>query len=299
MKLCVVVSIMLAMVGNSAKGFERERHGFYLPENQDEVILNFKTQDNLIVLPVIFNDSIKLNLIVDSGCRNIVLFGKQFEKMFNIVSKRPARFSGLGQGEDLSGYISLDNKVNIDPVFGERIALVIVPHKNLFSKFSNIHGVIGYDLFSKFEIEINSRAKKITFRSPYTTYRKNNFHLTPITTTSAHPVLQAQVKLSENKNKSLSILIDTGSGLGMLIKSNELMNNTKSAHKTLGLGLNGPVNGIEFIAEEVDLSSFKLQHVPSGITNSVVTCASLGMGIFKDHTILFNYVQGYFGIEKS
>ena len=56
--------------------------GFSLPEDVSEVSLKFQSIRNLIVLLVVINDSIQVNLILDTGCRNLVLFGKRFQKLF-------------------------------------------------------------------------------------------------------------------------------------------------------------------------------------------------------------------------
>src|SRR5688572_24195031 len=56
--------------------------GFSLPDNVQEVTFKFRKFKNLILLPVIINDTVVVNLILDTGCRNLLLFGGVFEKLF-------------------------------------------------------------------------------------------------------------------------------------------------------------------------------------------------------------------------
>src|SRR5688500_86252 len=101
--------------------------GFHLPDSIKEMTLRYRSVRNLIVLPVTINDSIRVNLILDTGCRNLVLFGKKFKKLMNLQPGRQIQFSGLGSGRPVAGSISLFNKIAIDQVLGERIAVVVVP----------------------------------------------------------------------------------------------------------------------------------------------------------------------------
>ncbi|MDQ2658573.1 MAG: aspartyl protease family protein, partial [Bacteroidota bacterium] len=137
--------------------------GFSLPDSVDEMTLKYRLVKGLIVLPVTINDSIEVNLILDTGCRNLILFGEKFSALFRIHPGKPVIFSGLGTGKPVSGALSLGNKVSIHQVLGAQIPVVITNNK-LFARFDEVHGVIGYDIFLKFEIELNAVKRTITFR---------------------------------------------------------------------------------------------------------------------------------------
>lgn len=141
------------------------RHGFYLPDSITEFSFKYRSVENLIILPVTINDTIQLNLILDTGCRSLVLFGKKFDDAFIFLPEKRIQFSGLGEGKPISGKISLHNKVTLGEVLGEDITLVVVGEQNVFRRFPQIHGVIGYDLFTRFEIELIPRRQMITLRS--------------------------------------------------------------------------------------------------------------------------------------
>src|SRR5690242_10354637 len=85
--------------------------GFYIPDDIREVTFKYKTFKNLILLPVVINDTINVNLILDTGCRNLVLFGKRFQKLFECEAGKKVQFSGLGSGKPVYGALSLKNKV--------------------------------------------------------------------------------------------------------------------------------------------------------------------------------------------
>src|SRR5687768_1026207 len=101
---CLIVIPFTAFAGTPASGF-------FLPDSVTEMTLRYRTVKGLIILPVTINDSIEVNLILDTGCRNLILFGKKFKNMFKITTGKPIEFSGLGTGRPVSGRLSLGNKV--------------------------------------------------------------------------------------------------------------------------------------------------------------------------------------------
>lgn len=105
--------------------------GFFLPDSVGQTTIEYRTVKDLIILPVTINDSVEVNLVLDTGCRNLVLFGRKFEKLLRIRSNRPIVFSGLGNGKPVSGHLSLGNKVSMSHVLGEEIPVVIVGNNNL------------------------------------------------------------------------------------------------------------------------------------------------------------------------
>src|SRR5688572_22690972 len=131
----IIVASMLLLSAPCLALHTPTEAGFYLPSHLQETKFTYTVINNLIVLPVRINDSIQVNLILDTGCRNLVLFGKKFAKLFHTESGRAVEFSGLGSGRTVQGKLSLGNKVSIDAVLGNRIPVVVIPEQNLFSEY--------------------------------------------------------------------------------------------------------------------------------------------------------------------
>lgn len=274
--------------------------GFYLPDYLTEVSIRFREVSDLIILPVIINDSIHVNLILDTGCRNLVLFGKRFQKLFNIQKDTKVQFSGLGSGKAVVGSLSLNNTVSIGAVIGELIPVVIIPTQNLFGNFTNVHGVIGYDIFTKFEVEINPRQQRITFRPAALATLPASYTRVPIRISDSRPVVDCSVVLDKDRTQMCDLMIDTGSTLGLLLKTTDLSYyETDTPSTILGRGLNGDIEGFETITEQLRLSSLELNHLKTGIIKSRWhNHASIGMAILKEYSLVLNYCKGYAGFLK-
>jgi hypothetical protein len=274
--------------------------GFHLPDSIKEMTLRYRSVENLIVLPVRINDSITVNLILDTGTRNLVLFGKKFQKLMRLSSGRPIQFSGLGSGKPVVGSLSLDNRISIHQVLGERIAVVVVPSKNVLSNYKDVDGVIGFELFLKFEIELNPSLRTITFRPAEHSSIPNNFSSVPLRIVDLRPVMDSKVTLGNDIPLTCDMMIDTGSNLALLVKTTEMEKFKYSKKKqVIGFGFNGQVMGYQTLSEKLSLDGLLMRDVPTGVIESPWhNYASIGMEILKDYVVIINYYKLYACFKK-
>ncbi len=274
--------------------------GFYLPDNVSEITFQYKTYRNLIILPVTINDSIHVNLVLDTGCRNLVLFGKHFEKLFTMDIRKKIQFSGLGEGKPVFGSLSLNNRIAINEVVGAKIPVVVVPDRNVFEKAFKIDGVIGYDIFIKFEVELNPKEKQITFRPAFSPNLASSYQHIPIRIEDSRPILQSQISIDTDVF-SCNLMIDTGSSLGLLLKTTDVKR-FQNYHELeyLGHGFNGMIKGFKTKAKRLELEGFLLASLPVGIIQSPWhNYASIGMDVLKGYSIVLNYCKEYVGFRKN
>jgi hypothetical protein len=269
--------------------------GFYLPDSVRELELKFRSVRDLIILPVTINGTIRVNLILDTGCRNLVLFGKKFEKLLNASEGKRIHFSGLGSGESVSGRLSLNNEVSIGTITGQGMPAVVVNEKNLFSAYSDIDGIIGYDIFMKFEIEINSRTHKIKFRPALMVDAPAGFAQVPLRIVDSRPLMTSNIFFNKSKQASCELMIDTGSSLGLLLKTTDAGDFKNYTTETvIGRGLNGLLKGYQTTARKMNINGFEMTSIPLGIVESDwENHASIGMSILKDYIVVLNYCKSY------
>jgi hypothetical protein len=274
--------------------------GFYLPAHLQETKFKYTVINNLIVLPVRINDSIQVNLILDTGCRNLVLFGKKYSKLFRTEPNRHVEFSGLGTGRTVQGKLSLGNKVAIDAVLGHHIPVVVIPEQNLFSEYPNVHGVIGYDLFIKFEVELHPGKQEITLRPAATASLPSGYQHVPIEVTDARPLIQATVFLQHSEQgQACNLMIDTGSARGLLLKTSDLSSYRKGPSRTLGRGFNGLIRGYETQSDRLLLATLEMNHLTTGIIYAQwQNYASVGMEVLREYRLVLNYCKGYAGFMR-
>ncbi|HEU5290123.1 MAG TPA: aspartyl protease family protein [Cyclobacteriaceae bacterium] len=273
--------------------------GFYLPEPIEQVTIRYTCINNLIVLPLVINGNLKVNLVLDTGTRNIVLFGKRFEKLLEFVPNRNVQFTGMGTGKQVYGKLSIDNQVKLTSLIGERISLVVVPNKNVFINTPKVDGIIGYDIFQKFEVEIDPKQKFITFRSPDSRFAPSGFTHIPLRIENTRPIIDSEFLLENGTNLITNLMIDTGSQLSFLLKTtNEsLLNSTFP--EVLGFGMSGSIEGIKTMAQTINLAGINFQNQSTGIIRSEWhNYGSMGMGILKEYALIINYSGAYACLKK-
>jgi len=274
--------------------------GFSMPDSLREVIFTYRELGNLILLPITINDTIKVNLILDTGCRNLVLFGKRFDNLFELHPNKKVRFSGLGSGKPVDGKLSLSNKVSIGAVIGERIPVVIIPDQNLFGSYVNVDGVIGYDIFIKFEVELNCAHRLITFRPAFDAEIAPGYEKIEIRIKDSKPIINSKV-FFQNTALLCDLMIDTGSSLGLLLKTSDIDKYpTQGKSEVIGRGLNGNIEGTQTVAKRLLLDQLEIKKVPMGIIFTPWhNYASVGMDIIRKYSIVLNYCKSYAGFKKS
>lgn len=298
--LRLFVLITFAVIAFCTSTFCSPDSGFFLPDSVKEMTIRYRSVKNLIILPVLIN-GIAVNLILDTGCRNVVLFGKKFEKLLTVSPGNKVRFSGLGNGSPVDGSLSLGNRITIEQVLGEKIPVVVVPEKNIFRQYKDIDGVIGFDIFFKFEIELKPREQLITFRPADYCQPPIGFTKVPLRLVETQPVMDSRVLMSEDQTRNYELMIDTGSTFGLLVKTTTMSQfKNKNFTETIGYGFNGPIRGYNTISDELVLNGYRIADVPTGVMESAVqNCASIGMEILKDYVVVINYLKSYACFKKA
>jgi hypothetical protein len=291
--------LFILLTLNYSLSYATTSSGFYLPEPYEEVSLRYKSFNNLIVIPVIINGNLPVNLILDTGTRNIVLFGKRFNDLFLFASERNVQFSGMGSGKPMYGKVSLGNKVELTSLVGERIPIVIVPNKSSFITNPKIDGIIGYDIFQKFEVEINPQQKKVTFRSSFSSIVPPGFVQVPMRIENTKPIIDSKILLESGVSLNTNLMIDTGSQLSVLLKTTNEELLDLQLTEVIGVGMSGQIEGINTVSNSVALSGINFRNQPTGIILSPWhNYGSLGMGTLKDYVLIINYMGAYACLKK-
>ncbi len=127
-------------------------------DSTKEVTVPYRTRNKMIVVPFLINDSIKANLILDDRCKSLILFGRRYKKLL------AAKDDGAKVNGEIKETISADNKISIGIFSSSSIPIVVVPNHNLLNYFTAVHGVVGDDIFSRFEVVVHKESETVTFR---------------------------------------------------------------------------------------------------------------------------------------
>ncbi len=220
--------------------------------NQSRISFQFKFINNLIIVPVIINDSDTLHFILDTGLSTSIMTEVSWGDTLSLNYTRQVKLKGLGQGEPVDALHSYGNNFNISGIQGANQDLYVLLQNvfNLSAIFgTKVHGLIGYNMFKNFIVEINYDRKVITFHNPDkykpSRYRRRGITL-PLIIHQTKPYVYGAITMNDGTEIPVKLLLDTGAShaLWIDVESDENINYPgKTADVFLGKGLNGDIYG--------------------------------------------------------
>ena len=219
--------------------------------SQDKISFNFTFINNLIIIPLIINDSDSLYFILDTGLNISILTELSMGDILALNYTKQVKLGGLGEGESIDALHSYGNIFQISGVRGDFQHLYIILQNafNLSSMLgTRVHGLIGYNLFKDFIVEINYEKKKLTLHRPETYKMRPKKHsLTlPIVLEKTKPYIYATIIQKDGTRIQVKLLLDTGASHALWLNVNsdpDLKKPEFVRSSYLGTGLNGEISG--------------------------------------------------------
>lgn len=247
---------------------------FNLPSLEKDKI-RFDLVGNLILLPVELN-GVELSFVLDSGVSKPILFNLANIDSLQINKVETILLRGLGGGDPVeaikskNNFLSIGNALNVN----QDIYVVFDTSINFTPRLGKpVHGIIGYDLFKDFIVEINYASKYIVLHKPeryiYKSCKKcETFELSFY---KNKPFITGEIEVDSNL-VPVKLLIDTGSSDALWIFENEdkglVPTENMYFEDFLGKGLSGNIYGKRSKIEKFKLKSFELNNVNTAFPDS-------------------------------
>ena len=288
---------------------------FTLPSGKKSEIIKFKLAGNLIVLPVTINGA-KLSFILDSGVNYPIMFNLTKNDSLEINNLSKITLKGLGVDLPVDAYRSTGNNFKIGNIESRNQHLyVVIDEKINFSPKLGfpVHGVIGYEFFSDFIVDVNYAKQKMKIYRP-NIYKHpkcikcETFNLQLV---NNKPFINTSVALDGKEISNLKLLIDSGSSDALWLISNEKKNlkiPEKNFEDFLGFGISGSVYGKRARADRFSLGSHILNDVKVAfpdstslqyIYNKNERDGSIGGEILKRFRVIFDYSGNKITLKRN
>lgn len=307
-KILQIVLLVSFMSPLCSKGQE-----FSLPSNVKYQKLKFELINNLIVIPLEVNGT-ELSFVMDSGVSTPILFNLTDQDSIQLRNVSEITINGLGEGEPISALSSKGNFFRLGSMKNPAQKLFVVMDANInFSPSLGIpiHGIIGYDLFKDFIVDLNYTTKTIKFFDPETyVYKPHRKAQTlDISLVDRKAYLNASIDLKDDSELDVKMLLDTGSSDAIWLFEDERIKLPKKYYEDfLGKGLAGDIYGKRTKVNRIKIGSFDLEDAkaafPDMLTfNSIKDLGnrngSLGGEILKRFNIIFDYPNEKITLRKN
>jgi hypothetical protein len=287
---------------------------FNLPRTNSDKI-RFQLIDNLIIVPVEVN-GVTLSFLLDTGVSKPILFNIANIDTLQVNNVETVYLRGLGGGEPVEALKSqnnlfkMGNAINID----QDIYVVFDNSINFTPRLGiPVHGIIGFDLFRDFTVEINYSSKYLRLNKPETfVHRKcrkcEQFNLSFY---NNKPYINGAVKI-DVENLPVKLLVDTGSSDALWLFEEDSLGmkplNNKYFEDFLGKGLSGSVYGKRTKVKSFNLKSFVLKNVNVAFPDSTSISyarkheernGSISGELLKRFNIIMDYKNAKVTLKKN
>ena len=291
--------------------------GFRLEEGARKITIPFDIYNNLIVVPVVLNDRLPLRFILDTGVRTTILTEKTFSDLLNLEYSKKYTIAGYGEIPLVEAYITNGVSLSLPGIRGEGHAMLVLKEDYLELRNylgTEVHGVIGYEWFSRFVVGIDYDKRLLTVTTPDHYKKKGKWEAIPISIEDTKPYVNGAIKYSEDQDPvQLKLLIDTGASHGLILNEEttpSLYLPERNVHTSLGRGLGGKLEGKLARLSEFSLGSKDWDNViatfpdqgylmDSIMGTTVDRNGSVGGDILSRMKVVFNFPSEEIYVKKG
>jgi len=240
---------------------------YKFPEGKTSDKIRFELINNVMLIPVEVN-GLELTFLLDTGVSKPIVFNfLKAADSLQILNAEKIQVRGLGDGSDLEALRSSHNTFKIGEAVNNDQAFYAVfdPELNFAPKIGKpIDGIIGYDIFKDFVVEINYNRKFIKIKKPkdYSLKVCNRCEVLDLNFEYNRPYILSNVDIGIKENIPVNLLLDSGSSDALWLFEDEekdIKISQKSFIDYLGAGLNGSVHGKRSKIKKLALGKFDIK----------------------------------------
>jgi predicted aspartyl protease len=237
--------------------------GFNLQHGVSRVDIPFQLVNNLIIVDIIFHQTLPVKFIFDTGAEHTILCKKELAEIMGLPYNRTFKILGADMRTELTAHLLRQVSLKVKNTYIEAPQQDILVLEDDYFKLDEasgekISGILGADMFNRYVVKINYVKKIISLYDSEKFVPPSDFEYFDLNIKSGKPYFYPNVFIEKKDSIPLRILLDTGSLLPML-----LFTNTHSSLKlpsqyirgSIGIGLGGNVIGYVGKVNQVKIST--------------------------------------------
>ncbi len=295
-------------------GFGQE--GFQYMSSRKSISIPFKFINNLIFIPLEIN-GVPVTFLLDTGVEETILFSLDEKSEIQFSNVEKIKLRGLGNATLIEGLKSSENRIVIRNSIIDKNHVIYIVLDEEFNFSSSIgipvNGIIGYQFFKNFEVEIDYISNKIIIYNPNKSIfdkKKSKYNQFPIEVINNKPYLTSHFNIGSYTWFG-KVLLDIGNSDAFWFFPNQISNFTPSNHSFrdfLGRGFNGDIFGERSRVNELNFEKFCFKNTLIAFPDSLSIqnikwvpqrIGSLGGEIFKRFYTVFDYKKNSLYLKRN
>jgi hypothetical protein len=291
--------------------------GFSLPPDINRVEIPIEIHNNLAVVPVVLNNTLPLKFIVDTGVRTAILTEKIYSDILNLSYSRKYTISGAGGQKLVDAYLTNNVTFDMPGVHGQGHSMLVLDQDYLELKNSmgtEVHGILGYELFSRFVVTVNYETKRLILERPDKFEPRKSFQVLPITVEDTKPFIRVPLAMNDSAKLIAKLLVDSGASHGIFLEidsDSAVQVPKKNIDAVLGRGLGGIIIGKIGRVKQLSLggyqlpnliANFPIDYIPKDSTqenNKKHRNGSIGGDLLSRFTVVFDFPHEKIYLKKN
>ncbi|MBL0741692.1 aspartyl protease family protein [Chryseolinea lacunae] len=277
-----------------------------MADGKKKVRIPIEIHNNLVVVPVVLNDALPLKFILDTGVRTTILTQKTFSDILNLTYSRKYSISGPGGEKLVDAYVTNNVSIELPGVHGRGHAMLVLAEDYLELRNylgTDVHGILGYELFSRFIIEIDYDKKILTLMLPEKFHKRRKFQAIPIMIEDTKPYMIAPVTFEDGRTLNAKLLMDSGASHGLMLEPSSdsvIQVPEQTVSSLIGRGLGGEIFGKVGRIKTLSMGAYKLKDVICNFPDlnsytdsikvgNVFRNGAIGGEVLSRFTVVFNF----------
>jgi predicted aspartyl protease len=292
--------------------------GFHLKPGQRRVQFPIEIANNLIIVPVVINGQLPLKFILDTGVRTTILTEKAFSDILNLQYSRHFQVAGPGGEKLVEAYITNDVMLDMPGIHGQGHAMLVLEQDYLELRNylgTDVQGILGYEVFSRFVVEVDYENKQLTIAAPEFYKPKKKYQEFAIRIEDTKPYVDLPVTMRNGTVINAKLLVDTGASHGLVLdplSDDRIVVPEKNVTSLIGRGLGGAINGKIARVNSVEFGKYKLEDVVANFPNpddygypdslkatDVFRNGAIGGELLRRFKAVFNFPMGKMYLKKN
>jgi hypothetical protein len=289
--------------------------GFSIAGNKNKVEIPIEVYNNLIVVPITLNGTLPLKFILDTGVRTAILTQKSFSDLLNLAYTRKYTLLGPGGIKMVDAFVTNNVSLNMPGVTGKGHALLVLDQDYLELRNylgTEVHGILGYELFSRFIVKVDYEAKMLTLYNPKAFKKRRKFETIPIQIEDTKPYATVSIVFNNGNSMEAKLLVDSGASHPLLLdpmSDPRIVVPPNVVSSIIGRGLGGEIKGKTGRVRSVKIGSYSIKNVfsnfpdPNSYSDStsfkIFRNGTLGGGVLTRFTVIYNFPKEEIYFKKN
>ncbi len=311
-----VVGCLLFFLASFSSGYAQVL-GFSLPPGKSKIQFPIEVYNNLVVVPIVLNGQLPLKFILDTGVRTAILTEKAYSDILNLPYSRKYSIAGPGGEKMVDAYVTNNVTLDMPGVHGQGHAMLVLEKDYLELRNymgTDVHGILGYELFSRFIVKIDYEKKLLTLMLPDRFKPGKRLNWIPITVEDTKPYAVVGLQMNDTTSLSAKLLVDSGASHGLFLETNSNPKITippKNVTAVIGRGLGGEITGAIGRIKSVEMGIYSINGVIANFpdvetyldtlkaSRTVFRNGSIGGDLLSRFTVTFNFPGERLYLKKN